>query len=313
MICVLYVFIVTLGLGGAAALVDYAQPTHLPRRWLWFGTIVLSVIVPVCSLLNRSPGAIRILGRTIAVLRDPTASAGEFGIARDVHWLLSNGPFRLVIEPAWAIITVLLFAFAAAHAWVAWRALGAGEITGVADDARIIRTDNIGPAATSLGRRAILLPRWVFALPLRDRRYVVQHELEHIRRKDDVLLFAGGALVALFSWILPLWWQWRRFLVAIETDCDQRVIAALGGPLEYGELLLRVSQAMGNQSVVRPALLGRPGALERRLRSLLDHSPRSLSARALAMAVALSVALAVLTMPHPVGHVQHEDHARTTN
>ena len=35
-------------------------------------------------------------------------------------------------------------------------------------------------------------------------------------------------------WNLALWWQLRRLRLAVEMDCDNRVVAALGDPNPYG-------------------------------------------------------------------------------
>jgi len=106
-------------------------------------------------------------------------------------------------------------------------------------------------------------------------------------------------LVTLFPWNPALWWQLRRLRLAVEMDCDQRVVASLGDAPAYGELLLRVARAASRGPALQPALVGRVGTLERRLTVLVAPAPRRLLERVVAPALALALLLLVLAVPHP--------------
>ncbi len=114
-------------------------------------------------------------------------------------------------------------------------------------------------------------------------------------------------------WNLALWWQLRRLCLAVEMDCDNRVLSALGDPNAYGELLLKVAEAGSRGPRLQPAFLGM-GMLERRLNALLARTPLPRVERFLLPAGALFLLLLVLWIPHPiVGHDSHAHVSMTSN
>ena len=119
------------------------------------------------------------------------------------------------------------------------------------------------------------------------------------------LLFVASLPLLLAPWNLALWWELRRLCLAVEMDCDNRVVAALGDPNAYGDLLLKVAQAANRGPRLQPAFLGM-GSLERRLTELLAPTPLRHAQRFLVPALAFVLLLAVLAIPHPVlPHHQH--------
>jgi beta-lactamase regulating signal transducer with metallopeptidase domain len=110
-------------------------------------------------------------------------------------------------------------------------------------------------------------------------------------------------------WNLAMWWQLRRLCLAVEMDCDNRVVSALGDANAYGELLLKVAQAGSRGPRLQPAFLGM-GMLERRLTALLAPTPLRHLQRFLVPVAALSLLLLVLWMPHPI--VGHDSRAHVT-
>ena len=173
------------------------------------------------------------------------------------------------------------------------------------DGVPIVVTDVAGPATVGVVRSRVLVPRWVLALPGAQRKYVLRHEDEHRRAHNARLLFAASLPLLLAPWNLALWWELRRLCLAVEMDCDNRVVAALGNPNAYGELLLKVAQAANRGPRLQPAFLGM-GSLERRLTLLLAPTPLRHAQRFLVPALAFVLLLAVLAIPHPVlPHHQH--------
>jgi beta-lactamase regulating signal transducer with metallopeptidase domain len=110
-------------------------------------------------------------------------------------------------------------------------------------------------------------------------------------------------------WNLAMWWQLRRLCLAVEMDCDNRVVSGLGDATAYGELLLKVAQAGSRGPRLQPALLG-VGTLERRLTALLAPTQLRYLQRFLLPAVAIGLLFVVLMMPHPV--LPAEPHAPIT-
>jgi beta-lactamase regulating signal transducer with metallopeptidase domain len=164
----------------------------------------------------------------------------------------------------------------------------------------VIVTDAIGPATVGLWRARVLVPRWVLALPRTQRRYVLRHEEEHRSAHDARLIFVASLTLLLLPWNLALWWQLWRLRLAVEMDCDNRVVAALGDAPAYGGLLLRVAEAASRGPRLQPAFLGGMGSLERRLTALLEPTPLRHVQRFLVPAVAIALLFVVLSLPHPV-------------
>jgi TonB-dependent SusC/RagA subfamily outer membrane receptor len=94
-------------------------------------------------------------------------------------------------------------------------------------------------------------------------------------------------------WLLPLHWLSRRLRLAVELDCDARVVAHGAQPRAYGSLLIDMA---GRTSALpfAAALADRPSELEQRIRALGRRGPRlrHLRAGVAACAVALLVAAA---------------------
>src|SRR5207302_1896332 len=99
-----------------------------------------------------------------------------------------------------------------------------------------------------------------------------------------------------------LWWQVRRLRLAVEMDCDARVLARGGDTPEYAELLLRVGQRRARLPLGAPAL-GEPiSFLGRRVRRMATALPRWRWAGATAASmVAVAVIIAACEAPRPVG------------
>ncbi len=113
---------------------------------------------------------------------------------------------------------------------------------------------------------------------------ILEHERQHMLARDPLLLRAGILLVMLVPWNLPLWWQLRRLRLAIELDCDARVLGSGADAIRYAEVLLGVVRrvttvpvgvvamseprigagAAHTQSAVRPAALRTAGSDRRR-------------------------------------------------
>jgi beta-lactamase regulating signal transducer with metallopeptidase domain len=179
------------------------------------------------------------------------------------------------------------------------------------DGVPVVVTDMAGPATVGVWHSRVLLPRWVLALPGIQRRYVVRHEEEHRRARDATLLFIASLPIVLMPWNLAMWWQLRRLCLAVEMDCDNRVVGALGDANAYGELLLKIARASSRGPRLQPALLG-VGALERRLTALVAPTPLRHAQRFLLPIAILSILLLVVSMPHPVLKPDHRHGTATS-
>jgi len=230
-------------------------------------------------------------------------------------WIAFIDSCDLIINRFWLITSAALIILGLVNAlrvslviYQSRRKSEQGSPTAI-DGIPVVLTDSVGPATFGLVRPRVLVPRWVLALPSMQRRYVLRHEDEHRKASDQRLLFVMSLTLLLMPWNLALWWQLRRLRLAVEMDCDNRVVGALGNPRAYGELLFKIGQAASRGPRLQPALLG-VGMLERRLTMLLAPTPLKHVQRFLLPAAAFALLLVVLWMPHPV--LGPESHANMT-
>ena len=128
----------------------------------------------------------------------------------------------------------------------------------------------------------------------------MQHEEEHRKAHDGRVLFIASLAIVIVPWNFGMWWLVRRLALAIELDCDQRVVRTLGEPRKYATLLLDVAQAGRGGPRLQPGFIGGAVALERRLRALVKPTSHSLTLRYILLATAIVLLAAVLSVPHPI-------------
>src|SRR5512133_871596 len=171
---------------------------------------------------------------------------------RIAAWTERLSPFDLTVFVVWALLTTFVGALVL-HATLEGRRLlhasEAREMKGM----RVLVTDALGPAAVGLGATAVLLPRWALELEDQLLDLVLRHEREHLEARDPALLFYGLVFIVLLPWLLPLWWAWQRLRLAIEVDCDARLLRNERDTKRYAQLLLLMSQRIaGPRSALPP-------------------------------------------------------------
>jgi bla regulator protein BlaR1 len=307
MLCILYVNAAGMCLGLVALLLERTLPAASPRRWIWSVIIPISVFLPGFYRVHNSWSIVEAFEQQAA-----QPSLGH-GLGTASLTVLDPGLWGQIqsydtsINRVWLTISAILLLSALVNAWRVSRVVGLsrrrrGHANGpvIVDGVPVVITDLIGPATVGFWHSRVLVPRWVLALPEVQRRYVVRHEEEHRTANDGRLLFVASLSLILIPWNLALWWQLRRLCLAVEMDCDSRVVAGLGDATAYGELLVKVAQAASRGPRLQPALLGGVGTLERRLTLLLAPTPLRRVQRFLLPALAIGLLFIVLSMPHPV-------------
>jgi beta-lactamase regulating signal transducer with metallopeptidase domain len=159
-----------------------------------------------------------------------------------------------------------------------------------------------GPAVVGAVKPAIVVPEWALALPPAQLSLMLRHEQEHLRARDGQLLIAAQLALIAMPWNPALWWQVVSLRVAIEMDCDARVLRHADAR-SYGELLLEVARPHRPFNLAGMiAFAERATQLERRIRVLHRHriapAPRTLLA---ASGIALLALTAAWIAPHPAG------------
>jgi TonB family protein len=129
---------------------------------------------------------------------------------------------------------------------------------------------------------------------------VLRHEREHRAAGDQRLLIASTVLTALVPWNLGLWWQMRRLRLAVEMDCDARVLRADPRVDRYGSLLLAIAQHPRAALHGAATLTESTSDLERRIDAMTMKRPTAPRLVAAAFAVAaLALAFVACELPSP--------------
>ncbi|MDB4887703.1 MAG: TonB family protein [Gemmatimonadetes bacterium] len=235
-------------------------------RASWCVAIVASVLWPVLALVFRRDAPIAGVVRLppIRVTQLMPAALEQSSRA----WM--PGVDRLLLA-AWlglSLVMLLRLAIGLRRAHRLRRAAERRDLGGVA----LLVSDEAGPAVIGLVRPDILYPRALLELEPALRNVIVRHEDEHRRAGDAWLAFGCSIALVLMPWNAALWWMTRRARLALEIDCDARVLRAHANRTQYGKLLLLVAQADTSVRLV-PALISSRSHLERRIRAMLSTHP----------------------------------------
>ncbi len=270
-----------------------ARARGWPTRWIWLGALALSVGLPLAAWLSPGSGpaapSIVAVPTTLVLESMPAVSmAGGEGAA---------DPTTLALA-AWAALSLLILMGIGALALRLHRrrrGWSRDTVEGVA----VWVSRRTGPAALGVLRGHVVIPEWALSLDAGRRRLLVLHEAEHVRARDPQLALAGLVVCALVPWSLPLWWQLRRLRLAIEMDCDERVLRRAGDARGYGSLLLEVCQRKAHLAL---ALAESRSMLERRIRMITRTTTGHATLRAIGLAAVAGLVLAVACeTPGPTG------------
>ena len=309
MLCILYVTVVGALLGVVGLLVEQVLPDGFPRRWLWCLLMPISVALPGVYRMQHNWAITSSVASISQPVMEHPAGSVLAGMVDPALWTRVE-TWNPAINRVWGIASWTLLAWGLLSALRILLVLYASRARkgAIVDGVPVVVTDTAGPATVGVLRSRVLVPRWVLALPAMQRRYVLRHEEEHRRAHDAQLLFVASLALVLMPWNLAMWWQLRRLCLAVEMDCDSRVVSALGDAHAYGDLLLKVAEAETRGLRLQPAFLG-VGSLERRLRQLVAPTSLRKSQRFLLPALALALLLLVVVMPHPILKPDSHTHA----
>jgi len=314
----LYCSLCALGLALAAVLAERALLAGRgPVRLAWVSAIALSLVVPAVAFRVPSPQAVvdqpsvdrdsassavveaPLSTAGVAVAHSSTAPAHARSSWRD---LLARADRPLGV--AWLVLSSLLGVYFVvgilALSWMRGR-WERRTLSGVP----VFVSQRTGPAVVGAIAPAIVVPEWALAMNPEQLALMLRHEHEHQRARDGQLLIVAQLAAILMPWNIALWWQLVRLRVAIELDCDARVLKSTDAR-SYGNLLLEVARPrQGPRLLGVTAFAERATQLERRIR-VLAHSRKSSTrrARAIAITIGLAALSAAWVSPHPPAPVR---------
>jgi beta-lactamase regulating signal transducer with metallopeptidase domain len=295
--------------GGAAALLERASAGQIrQRRWVWVLALTLAVLVPawtaLAARLNPAPP-----GATNAGANAPQTQLmrleGNALTKRLVHLIdgvepSSLGRLDTALAFLWASMTSLALVAYGLASWSLARRRREWRPATV-DGHAVLLAPAIGPAVVGSLRPTIVVPEWSLDLSNGQRALMLAHEREHVRARDPLVLHAAAMVALLMPWNVAAWWLNRRLRLAVELDCDARVLAGGQDVRSYGTLLLDVCARRARPgALLAPALLERTSSLTKRILAMQPERSRFPRTRvALGAAAACVVVLLACEIPTP--------------
>lgn len=284
-----------------------------PTRWVWTGAMALTVglialapqrqaggdstMLPlkiqatVASVDAPQPTLVDRVSASLRELRGTIENGVIHGIARAGQLVPASVERGIVL--LWAAGSALAFLiFLGVHGRLrrARRTWPVAELHG----ARVRLAPNAGPAVVGLAHPEIVVPRWLLQRSDAEQRMVIAHEAEHLRARDPLLLTLACVAAAFVAWHPAVWWMFARLRLAVELDCDNRVVRGGITPRSYGALLIELAgRCSSGMRIGAPALADGSSHLERRLIAMTSRRPKFARTAACALA-ACSVALFAL-------------------
>jgi len=290
-----------------------ARWSGLPMRWIWAGTIGLGGALPWLAARSAAtpiPAAVTTPGEPGPAVDPGAASLWAAWISRLDRVAESVGvAWTRVVGTASAVDLPLLVLWTAATAVllsvlvITYRRLSlaaSGWPVRHMHGHRVRVSEDLGPAVLGVARGQVVLPRWAAQCPPDHRRLIVLHEVEHLRAGDERLLLTAVVVVMLMPWNVFAWWQLRRLRLAVELDCDQRVLGTGVQVRQYASLLLDAGSLRGAAPLTAAAFVHFHSQLGRRIREMTEmrKGPRYVPA-ALGTVAALGLLVAACETPAP--------------
>ncbi len=229
--------------------------------------------------------------------------AGAIGIDSVNSLLVEYGPTALIV--LWVLGSVCVFTWSLVRIVRFHRLLGmacddappalqeaASEIgrrLGLGSTPRICTTSaRISPMVWWIGGRVrVLIPdALIVELDDRELRWIMAHELAHVRRHDHVVRWLEWLACVGFWWDPIAWWARRNLRINEEICCDAMVLSSLRPrPQSYANALMTVVEFLAAPVIRPPAVASEitsGGLLERRFTMIVSmdrfiKTPRWLS------------------------------------
>jgi beta-lactamase regulating signal transducer with metallopeptidase domain len=252
------------------------------------GTLGWPLVAPaVAAAFGRGPDSVAPILAPLAIDGSTVVTIGSAPSALPPAWV---GYLDVALVALWACASLVLLA----RLLLAMRVLSRVERSAehdVIEGVPVLVTPTIGPAVFGAHRPRVLMPRWLFDLDAPLRALVVRHEQEHCRARDPQLTLLVAFAIALTPWNAGVWWIAKRLRLAVEVDCDVRVLRHANDSERYSRLLLFIAQ---RQSHVRlaPMLAESNSHLSRRIDAMNAPRPTNPRIRTTAFALLAVAALA---------------------
>lgn len=289
----LYVITVSAVLGAAAWLAEkILRDRDVGTRAAWAGALGGSILLGVLAGLPSRDGS-ALLAPAGASAR-PVVGLARLVIAPGPGLRSLDGPLTVV----WVLMSGLLAGLWVLHVVRTRYVLRTG-LSGQSEGLPTVETADLGPALMGVIRPRLIVPSWLSELQPALRALALDHERAHLQARDPALLGFGFAALVAMPWNPVAWWLGRQLRLAIELDCDRRVLRRRPGERRrYCTLLLEVATRSTKNRSPALTLSLRSTSIERRLRNLAGDV-RQMSRARLATAAGSTALLVVVACLAP--------------
>lgn len=281
-----------------------------PARWIWAATLGLTVaLVALAPTRSERAGIASLVVGPVSAGAAPVANATGWreravdavesvALAAELQVRAGLALAARAIPPSldralgaiWASLSIALLAvFGLVYARFA-RARLRWPLT-VLHGTRVRVAPDAGPAVVGLSRPEIVVPGWLLERTTDEQRLVLAHEREHVRARDPLLLAAACVAAVIIPWHPAVWWMLSRLRLAVELDCDARVLRHGVAPRSYGTLLIDLAGRCSGLRIGAPALADESSHLHQRLIAMTPRTSRFTAARATVAAALAGIAL----------------------
>lgn len=326
-----YALLVGLLLAGMArCLSEACRLAARPTRWVWIAALGLTVALVALAPYRMAPPTPAVT-RTLTPSISSLSANGELVLAEapSLSWLdrvraigpAVAAPMQAAITAAgarvpqglmhhfttlWLSLSALLLCLCVATYIRFYRFRHGWPVTDL-DGVRVRIAPDGGPAVVGWSRPEIIVPSWLFCRTPEERRLVLAHEREHVNARDPLLIAIGCATAMLLPWHPVVWWMFARLRLAVELDCDVRVLRQGVTPRKYGALLIDLAGRCPGMPVGAPALADKSSHLRQRLLAMRTSRlsfARTRGAALGTLAVVVLIAACVVQIPNVVAQDQ---------
>ena len=253
---------------------SYWKRAAAADRYLALSIALVAPLIAATLLVTPVPNALR---RLFGPEATPAAVAATVQRIEVTGVAVPSSETACVLFSIW-LAGVLAFAVLTTRQAIRWRRVAQRSLPLSHPRILPMRTAvTTSPAAAEpmvvgiLHPAIVLPPDYVDALDDAELRAVFTHELEHVRRRDNLHAVLHEVLTALF-WFDPLHWIARRRLLELrERACDERVLAAGCHPRHYVSALAK-SCHVAVESAAIACMSG--FHIRERIESIMSYSSR---------------------------------------
>ena len=304
------VYAIAIGAAITLAALAAEQAARLARRqgrWIWALAMALTVAVPLImpgtaerhaapQARSAAPASALAPAPTSAVIASAISLTGRAWLPANAMGADGTGTaINQLARLAWPLSSALVLAALFGASLALRRRQRQWQRGSVAGMSVLISAD-AGPAVVGVLHPQIVVPDWLLSAPASSQAMVMAHEQAHIDAGDQRLLAAMALVLAAMPWNIPLWFMLHRLRLAVEVDCDARVLAKGHRVADYGAVLIHIAShaaCAARLPPLAPAMAEASGFLEKRVR-LMTRRPARWHRIAAPLMLLLSVNIGVI-------------------